>query len=81
MAGNVWEWVQDFYDENYYKNSPPKNPPGPSSGKERVVRGGAWHSDPNHVRSTNRHKHDPTDRRVYLGIRCAKDAAEAKDAK
>ncbi|MGH7251465.1 MAG: formylglycine-generating enzyme family protein [Nitrospiraceae bacterium] len=81
MAGNVWEWVQDFYDENYYKNSPAKNPSGPSSGKERVVRGGAWHSDPPHVRSANRYKHEPTDRRVYLGIRCAKDATEAKEAK
>ncbi|MGH7236531.1 MAG: formylglycine-generating enzyme family protein, partial [Nitrospiraceae bacterium] len=55
--------------------------PGPSSGKERVVRGGAWHSDPDHLRSANRYKHEPTDRRVYLGIRCAKDATEAKDAK
>src|SRR2546426_821053 len=41
MAGNVWEWVKDYYDENYYKNSPSKNPTGPTNGKERVVRGGA----------------------------------------
>ena len=81
MAGNVWEWVQDYYDENYYKNSPSKNPTGPSSGKERVVRGGSWQNNPDTVRSANRNKHEPSDRRIYIGIRCAKDAPEAKEAK
>ena len=81
MAGNVWEWVQDFYDENYYKNSASKNPTGPSSGKERVVRGGSWQSNPDTVRSANRNKHDPGDRRIYLGIRCAKDATGVKETK
>ncbi len=42
MSGNIWEWVQDWYDKNYYRNSPRNNPTGPSSGTYRVLRGGSW---------------------------------------
>ncbi|GAB4496655.1 MAG: hypothetical protein OHK0052_06900 [Anaerolineales bacterium] len=45
MSGNVWEWVRDFYAAEYYQTSPYNNPLGPSSGKYRVVRGGAWNSN------------------------------------
>lgn len=44
MAGNVDEWVMDWYDKNYYSVSPAKNPLGPSFGEDRIVRGGSWYA-------------------------------------
>ena len=59
MLGNVWEWVNDWYDENYYKNSLPQDPPGPATGHDRVLRGGSWLNDPRSVRLTNRYGNVP----------------------
>jgi formylglycine-generating enzyme required for sulfatase activity len=69
MHGNVWEWCQDVYDANYYKTSPKKDPPGPSAGGERVVRGGSWPDWPVDCRSAFRHHFDLGYSHDHLGFR------------
>ena len=72
MAGNVREWVADWYDKNYYKNSPTRNPPGPASGEQAVLRGGGWVNTARNVRVPFRSRLEPAHRYGYVGIRCAK---------
>ena len=74
MTGNVAEWVNDTYDENYYKKSPYRDPKGPESASDlRVVRGGSWRETEHNARLSKRFaaKHWRTD--ITIGIRCASD--------
>lgn len=72
MAGNAWEWVNDWYDHDYYKKSPGKNPQGPAKGKSKVVRGGNWLYIQEFLRSSFRFNAEPSGRQFGYGFRCAK---------
>jgi formylglycine-generating enzyme required for sulfatase activity len=74
VHGNVWEWVQDWYDERYYSQSPSVDPPGPSSGSGRVVRGGSWHQTATSWRSAFRRQYDPDYRGISIGFRLVRSA-------
>jgi formylglycine-generating enzyme required for sulfatase activity len=67
--GNAAEWVQDWYDPAYYQNSPGEDPPGPSEGQHRVVRGGSWNSTPRDTRVSARASQTPDDRSPMTGFR------------
>jgi len=71
MAGNVWEWVNDWYNGSYYSVSPGSNPPGPATGSYRVDRGGGWRSTGDALRAAYRGNHSPTFVFYYIGFRCA----------
>jgi formylglycine-generating enzyme required for sulfatase activity len=73
----MWEWCADRYGETYYAESVSHDPKGPTSGRLRVKRGGAWMSQPTWVRAAYRAKGSPTSRNADHGFRCVWDAPEA----
>ncbi len=74
MAGNIAEWVNDWYDKSYYSVSEYKNPGGPQTGTYHVIRGGAWNSLPDYMRSARRYGVDDAKDFYGIGCRCARPA-------
>jgi formylglycine-generating enzyme required for sulfatase activity len=70
MLGNVWEWIDDWYGENYYKAGVRFDPAGQSNGTERVLRGASWVDLPVAARASVRGHRNPTMRSVDTGFRC-----------
>jgi len=72
MLGNVYEWVQDLFAEDYYQHSPGQDPKGPLSGDGNVLRGGAWDSVPKQLRTEARLNYGPGTHYTDFGFRCAR---------
>ena len=68
--GNVWEWVSDWYDPNYYQSGATQDPSGPETGQEKVLRGGSWIVDAKLLRVSDRYSIKPDTRSDYFGFRC-----------
>ena len=80
MAGNVWEWMHDWYQADYYVVSPAKDPMGPPSGEEKVLRGCSWYNQPDVCFIATRNRYAPHLRLYYNGFRVvAVDGSRAVD--
>ena len=76
MAGNVAEWVADWYDKDYYKAAPDQNPKGPEKGSQKAFRGGGWIDSTPSVRVSQRNGTDPKTSMNWMGFRCARDVKD-----
>jgi len=79
MSGNLWEWVSDYYSENYYQISPDRNPIGPVTGEGHPIRGGSWASTREYlyfVTTTFRLWNKPFIRSNVIGFRCVIDVRD-----
>lgn len=74
--GNVAEWVSDWYDQDYYKTAPDRNPKGPETGTQKAFRGGGWMDSTTTMRAAMRNGTDPRTKINWMGFRCAQDVKE-----
>ena len=78
LLGNVWEWVSDWFGEDYYKTSPSNNPQGPNEGGTKVLRGGAWDFGAGSSRVSERYRNPPLFRFDDIGFRAVRDHKNAR---
>jgi len=78
MAGNAWEWVDDWHAPDWYAKSPMEDPHGPAAGTARVVRGGSWGYAPKQLRNSERGFAEPDFWTATFGFRCAYESATPK---
>jgi len=74
MAGNVREWIADWFDKDYYSHSPYANPTGPETGTKRSLRSGSYNENRNEIAVYVRYSHEPNSAGLNRGFRCAQNA-------